>query len=474
MVVLDSTSKTISSLSPLSLSAAKDKPKVSFSDLLKIVSSKKGDDTIQNGSFVLELGSEEKTLKSTKSVTKSDVVAALLKGVDKASVVTNDEPMLLNPKLVATLSKDEMKSLIADAKNFLKTKVEESDDFKKSQIKELPKTLKGLIEVAQKFNIDISKVTVEDVKAISKGEFSQELLGKLDVKEAPQIHTKEEKERQSIFDTIVSKSQENPLKEIKTVPLFTKETPAEQLVYSKVSSSLQAEHKTTKDRSDETLKLLLRGEKPSQSDLVLTDFSTVAAKVLAPKSSPSTSGALEKLLSGESETKSETTTQTKLETDSKVEPALPLKNDSLEVKINEAKQMIKYLSGDIKSAIDDYKSPFTRVKVQLNPQNLGEMDLTVVQRGKNLHVNLSSNNAAINALAMNINELKMQLNNSGIDSATINFNTQMDGQNGSNSGKGQQRNQQEQKAQEQYDYFANENKNEEILSSLEIVVPRYI
>ena len=51
------------------------------------------------------------------------------------------------------------------------------------------------------------------------------------------------------------------------------------------------------------------------------------------------------------------------------------------MKLNEAKQMIKYLAPDVKSAIEDYKSPFTRVKLQLNPQKLGEVDLTIVQRG---------------------------------------------------------------------------------------------
>ena len=91
--------------------------------------------------------------------------------------------------------------------------------------------------------------------------------------------------------------------------------------------------------------------------------------------------------------------------------------------------MVKYLSQDVKSAINDYKSPFTRVQVQLHPQKLGEIDLTVVQRGKNLHINLSSNNAAVNTLAMNANDLKVQLNNNGINNASLNFNSNPQGDN---------------------------------------------
>jgi flagellar hook-length control protein FliK len=139
-----------------------------------------------------------------------------------------------------------------------------------------------------------------------------------------------------------------------------------------------------------------------------------------------------------------------------------LKADSFEVKLNEAKQMIRYISQDIKQAIDEYKSPFTRVKLQLNPKNLGEVDLTVVQRGKNLHVNLSSNNVAINTLSANVNELRVQLNNSGINNATLNFNN-----NSQNSHQGQH------KPRDEYRYFENEEKNEELTDSLEIIVPHY-
>ena len=134
--------------------------------------------------------------------------------------------------------------------------------------------------------------------------------------------------------------------------------------------------------------------------------------------------------------------------------------------------MVKYLSHDIKTAIEDYKSPFTRVKVQLNPQKLGEVDLTIVQRGKNLHINLSSNNAAINTLAMNANDLKVQLNNSGINNATLNFNSNAQSDN-SQAGQQEHQRQQQQRADEEYNYFESQEGNEEVLSSLEIIVPHY-
>jgi flagellar hook-length control protein FliK len=196
------------------------------------------------------------------------------------------------------------------------------------------------------------------------------------------------------------------------------------------------------------------------------DFSVASARVIAPAAASESSKTLEHLLGGES------STQHANSANAKIESLNVHKADSFEVKLNEAKQMIKYLSGDVKTAIEDYKSPFTRVKIQLNPQRLGEVDLTIVQRGKNLHVNISSNSNAVNTLAMNANELRTQLSNNGINNATLNFSN--NSQNGDTNAGGQhQQKQNERQAHEEYNYFENEEANEEVLSSLEIIVPHY-
>ena len=254
--------------------------------------------------------------------------------------------------------------------------------------------------------------------------------------------------------------------DLKSTPLFkahaSVEHTTEQLVQTK---QFKVEEKTPKVKADETLKLLLMGEKSSQNNPTLTaDFSVATAKVIAPQATTDTTKALEKLLHSESSEGENSSL-------SKTDGLATHKADSFEVKLNEAKHMIKYLSTDVKTAIEDYKSPFTRVKIQLNPQKLGEVDLTIVQRGKNLHVNLSSNTTAINTLSMNVNELRTQLNNSGINNASLNFSNSSDNS-GSNQQQGQK--QHEKEAHEEYNYFDNEDVNEEVLSSLEIVVPRYI
>ena len=237
----------------------------------------------------------------------------------------------------------------------------------------------------------------------------------------------------------------------------------QQIVETKVNN--RTTQKTPKQKAEESLQLLLRGEKASKSDAMLSaDFSVTTARVIAPQPVRETDNSLAALLKNES--------SDAIDLQAKRDGLQVAKAESFEVKINEAKQMVKYLSNDVKLAIEEYKSPFTRLKVQLHPQKLGEVDLTIVQRGKNLHINLSSNNSAINTLALNANDLKLQLNNNGIQNATLNFSNNAQSEN-SQAGEQERQRQQQQKAEDEYNYFENTQSDEEVFSSLEIIVPHY-
>lgn len=505
MILLDGKSKNSSS-SPLALVTPKNEKSISFSDLLKGVSEKKEAKGVQNGSLILSLGSEAKNVKPLQIDLKPEKNLSLLKSGDDFTLSKDEEEFsLLNQKLLSSLTKEEMKALTLEARNYLKEQIKNSDGYKKAEIKELPKTLSGLIEVAKKFDIDISKISFEELKTPTKDsgslkdvrmEIVKEIVSsksQASQKESTQEVPKEmrnlgknididEKNAQRVAaNTQTANAQasqeinrsEKFTQAQKETPLFKAQAPqqhatTEQIVQVKANSMQRVEEKTPKTKADETLKLLLREEKPSLNNLVLTaDFSAATAKVIAPNPTQEGMKTLEQLLGGDS------TSSEQNSSSAKTESLTTHKADSFEVKLNEAKQMIKYLSNDVKNAIEDYKSPFTRVKIQLNPAHLGEVDLTIVQRGKNLHVNISSNNVAVNTLAMNANELRVQLSNSGINNATLNFSDSSQNSDTNAGGQHQQR-QNEQRAHEEYSYFESEETHEEILSSLEIVVPRYI
>ena len=458
MILLDTKANSSKSSSPLNIAPQESQSEqkssaLSFSELLRGASDTKTEKVVQQGVLVLALDEKGVVQKDT-NLSKKDRLLSLLKGT---SPVTKESQTLttsaqkpeiaLNPTLVEEISPKELKVVMAEAKEYLKNKIVDQMNLSKSETEALPKTLKGLVDVATKIGIDVSKITLE--------EFTSKVT----------LHPKSEVKIES---KVAQESVPTDVKEQKQTPLFkaqvNREITTEQLVTTKLNTATP-NPKTPKEKADDTLKMLLQGIKGDKKESGFTaDFSVATAKVIAPTTTQKPAASLESLLRGDTQ---ESTTNFK------VDGLNVNKADSLEVKLNEAKQMTKYLSQDVKTAIEDYKAPFTRVKVALNPQRLGSVELTVVQRGKNLHINLSSNNAAINALAMNVNDLKVQLNNSGINNATLNFNNNSQSSEQGFSGQQQQNSQNGREASREYGFFENEEKNEEILNSLEIVVPNY-
>jgi len=439
--------------------------KFSFSDLLKGFSPSTTEDTAQNTT----------TPNDTQKSSKSELLS-LLKTTD-ATLPEVEDAEEFNPKVLLSLNNQDLKQLISDAKAYLKDQILQSDSALKAEIKDLPKTLQGLLDIAKKFSIQVDKISLEDVQ--SKTQLPQAFTKNIEKnlpletnslkttqpKSLELSQVRENLERSSDLTKVVTTQTLKSQKLIKQEPLFKAQTTTEHSTEQVVQfKQLKVDESKPKTKADETLKLLLRGEKSTQKETTLTsDFSVATAKVIAPSAKTETTNTLESLLHGESK---ETANSSKSEMIN-----LP-KAESLEVKLKEAKQMVKYLSSDIKSSIENYKSPFTRVKIQLNPQELGKVDLTIVQRGNNLHLNISSNNSAIQTLAFNANELKTQLQNNGINNATLNFNNSEQ----SDSSQSQQQHQQQrnqQRASTEYNHYDEEVTNEELYDSLEIVVPYY-
>ena len=476
MIALDLKQETPTSATASLLGSKGEKSEgvLSFSALLKGI--KEGDKAVQNGALVLSLNDAKGDVKTSKESKALELLG-------------------INPEVKAALSPQDFKLLIKDAKAYLKDKIINSEDFKRAEIGKLPKTLKGLVQVAKKIGIDISKITLEEIRPqIKSAETKNDAVQTLDVKkealskkqtnttvslksatlDVKAKHLKKDLKPNSdvVDDALLDeqiKTQQKPLP--KETPLFkvqkNPEISTQQIVSAKAIHSNGVAAATPKKRADETLKLLLQGEKTAKGEgsVLTSDFSVATAKVIASHAKSEAAKTLESLLKADSSGDESTV--------SKTDGLQVAKADSFEVKLNEAKQMVKYLSQDVKQAIDNYKAPFTRVKVQLNPQKLGEVDVTIVQRGKNLHVNLSSNNTAINTLSMNANDLKVQLQNSGIQNASLNFSNNSQGGEFANGGQTQQQQQQRQDAQDEYNYFEKEEKSEEMLNSLEIVVPNY-
>ena len=574
--------------SPLSLATESKSSKSesgSFAALLQSLSSKSNPPIIKNSVLALHLD-DKKALPSVKTVTKDTNTPIDSKNTkeptsksDLLSLLKGDEQKVhtVNPALTNALDTKTLKSVMKDAKNYLAEQIKETDAFKKGEIKELPKTTQGLVALAKKVGIDVSKITVETVQTKTPKETKSnsttdpktdlETKSKIDTKNEPKLVQKTEllaKDDKNIplknepssktESSIITKNQNDSKSEIskenikqhaksdalsvisvqseqkiqtpktdtvkddkalhvkgvepqnekietpkqvqkqdtvlaqaltqdeslKKMPLFS--VPDETLsahstaeLVGKKQSKPPQELSITKPQSP--LSALLHGEKilPAQTQVAEVK-KDVKTEIKTDTKIKANSTVLSQLLHGENQ---QTTEQTASEGGTQGISAtqgngvhVKQTEADLTVKMNEAKQMVKYLAQDIKQAIEDYKPPFTRIKVKLNPQKFGEVDLTVIQRGKNVHVNISSNSAAINMLSQNAGDLKVQLTQNGMNNASLNFNSSTDTQ--SQQQQQQQNGHQKESAKQAYEAFNQDETSEEILSSLEIVVPRYV
>lgn len=128
------------------------------------------------------------------------------------------------------------------------------------------------------------------------------------------------------------------------------------------------------------------------------------------------------------------------------------------------KETLQYFSQDLKEAVDQYKAPITKLSITLNPNNLGEVEVTLIQRGNNLHINFNSNANAMNLFIQNQAEFKISLVNMGFTGLEMNFSDQ---------GKREQ-NQNQGKNRSGYGFKdALDGKNESEKVNLELVLAKY-
>ncbi|TQR56015.1 flagellar hook-length control protein FliK [Campylobacter troglodytis] len=125
------------------------------------------------------------------------------------------------------------------------------------------------------------------------------------------------------------------------------------------------------------------------------------------------------------------------------------------------KETLTQFSYDLKEQIASYKPPLTRFNLTLNPSNLGEVEVTLIQRGSNLHISFNSNTNTMNLFIQNQAEFKNSLVNMGFTGLEMNFSDQS-----------------KKERQQQNKKFANFDLQDELEnlnpnSSLELVLARY-
>lgn len=75
----------------------------------------------------------------------------------------------------------------------------------------------------------------------------------------------------------------------------------------------------------------------------------------------------------------------------------------------------------LKEALQQYKPPITKISLELNPERLGSVELTITKRGDNISVQISSNPQALKMFMQNKEEFKKELSNLGFNDVVLDF-----------------------------------------------------
>lgn len=130
---------------------------------------------------------------------------------------------------------------------------------------------------------------------------------------------------------------------------------------------------------------------------------------------------------------------------------------------------VRTFAAQMVEKISEFKPPVTRVNLQLHPAELGEVNITMIARANNLHVNVTSANATMALFLQNQAEFKANLVNMGFSDIQMSFSDHKEGSNAQHNSN---------KAKKSYEsdedgIMINEFEGSGE-STLEIVLPRYI
>ncbi|MBT0816442.1 flagellar hook-length control protein FliK [Campylobacter lari] len=128
------------------------------------------------------------------------------------------------------------------------------------------------------------------------------------------------------------------------------------------------------------------------------------------------------------------------------------------------KETFNDFAQEFKEKLESYKAPITRFSITLNPHNLGEVEVTLVQRGSNLNISFNSNQNTLNLFIQHQAEFKNALVNMGFTNLEMNFNNQE---------RKEQNNPQKQKSSNNKEDKVNFEKEIQEKPSLEMVLAKY-
>ena len=105
---------------------------------------------------------------------------------------------------------------------------------------------------------------------------------------------------------------------------------------------------------------------------------------------------------------------------------IPLANadatTKIEHKIFDARETMRHFASSLKQEIQNYKPPLSKITIELQPANLGSVEVSIISQGKNIQIQLHSNQQTLNLFIQNQSDLRNALTQIGYENVAMSFN----------------------------------------------------
>lgn len=425
--------KVLQSVSDDDTSVLKSEPKSTTPKLSELLDTA---DELQSKTGKTPLNSDETQNLSTKP---AKVELALNKGLENVAKATlsepgaalKDEKPLLNEQPKSTPAKETLANETKQTPtNALDSKPQSEPKTFASALTQNAPSLKSVAnQASQENSLKENKDSKESKIAPKESKETKSELSQKFAFNDEKLVVKDEKIAQSVL-----KANEPQVQKAQS-PQIQPNTPKTQ---PKAQNSVESKGTTSKESFEKSL----------QSELSKENLSTNATNTSVESKNPTN---LESLMSKlQSKLNADTTSTASVQTLSERQSEQVAKADEIDFGISSddnselnaalkdlsqvsrselksdlnLKETFRNFAQDFKEQMQTYKPPITRFNITLNPSNLGEVEVTLVQRGQNLHISFNTNTSTMNLFIQNQAEFKNSLVNMGFTGLEMNFSDQ--------------------------------------------------
>lgn len=134
-------------------------------------------------------------------------------------------------------------------------------------------------------------------------------------------------------------------------------------------------------------------------------------------------------------------------------------------KIFDARETMRHFAYTLRQEIQNYKPPLSKITIELQPANLGSVEVSIISQGKNIQIQLHSNQNTLNLFIQNQSDLRTALSQIGYENVAMSFNNGAQMGFSDNSGKWRY-----ESAQKSRNTFSLNDKSDEVDEIFEIMI----